>query len=144
MCVLSYRWFHAKSPPPLTFFFNLGCLYVYMIYTKSVYIACIYTLYIQYMQFSYTCVYIHIYRFFKNSYTVYIYIIYTKIVYIIYTERQSILISANNIGKFQFCNGQCCIYTCIYTKSQNFIYSVYIHIYRLISNFIYSVYILYI
>ena len=29
---------------------------------------------------------------------------------------------------------------CIYTKSQNFIYTVYIHIYRPFSNFIYSIY----
>ena len=57
---------------------NVWYLYVFIydIYKKCIYIACIYTLYLQKMQFSYTCVYIHIYRFFeKFIYSVYIYYI---------------------------------------------------------------------
>ena len=115
-----------------------------MIYTESVYIVCIYTLYIQNVQFSYTCVYIHIYRFFENFiYSVYIHYIYKNCIYHIYT----MLISRNlNLTIVEHCSfdAQCCIYTCIYTKTQNFIYTVYIHIYSLFSKFIYSVYIQYI
>ena len=56
-----------------------------MIYTKSVYIACIYTLYIQKIKFSYTGVYIHIYKLFENFiYSVYIHYIYKKCIYHIY------------------------------------------------------------
>ena len=144
-----FKWVYKIYPfLQMGIIFNLGCLYVYMIYTKSVYIACIYTLYIQKIQFSYTGVYIHIYKLFENFiYSVYIHYIYKKCIYHIYRFEnhywfEGILTEKYwNMSVMQ--RSRLYIY-CIYTKSQNFIYTVYIHIYRPFSNFIYSVYIQYI
>ena len=124
---------------------NLGCLYVYMIYTKSVYIACIYTLYIQKIKFSYTGVYIHIYKLFENFiYSVYIHYIYKKCIYHIYrfenhdcfegilTEKywnmsyamlKVVCIQYIQNLKISYTLQIYCIYSCIYSK-------IYIHFFE--------------
>ena len=115
-----------------------------MIYTKSVYIACIYTLYIQKMQFSYTCVYIHIYRFLKNFiYSVYIHHIYKKCIYHIY--RLTINIDLRNLNltilehvSFAMLN---VVYIHVYIQNLKISYTLYIYIYTAHFQISYTVYI---
>ena len=103
-----------------------------MIYTKSVYIACIYTLYIQKIKFSYTGVYIHIYKLFENFiYSVYIHYIYKNCIYHIYRfENQYWFegILSEQHWNMLFCNAQDCIYT-VYIQNLKISYTMYIYIY---------------
>ena len=73
-------------------------IYIYTIYTK--------------FEYSYTCVYIHIYRFFENFiYSVYIHYIYKNCIYHIYRYTINIDFKEcylKNIGVYQFCNAQSC------------------------------------
>ena len=66
-----------------------------MIYTKSVYIACIYTLHIQLIQNSNTGVYVHIYSFVRISCS---YIQIEKV----FSSKQMLTKKTNGISKLLF------------------------------------------
>ena len=123
---------------------GLGCLYVYMIYTKSVYIACIYTLYIQKIQFSYTGVYIHIYKFFENFiYSVYIHYIYKKCIYHIYRFEnhywyEGILTKILEYVSYATLK---IVYIHVYIQNLKISYTLYIYIYTGHFQISYTVYI---